>query len=484
MKRIAALCCLLLLTLFAQGQTNVEISGVTANASGKVFSLFGYSDMLTQAEELLDETVVDSTGRFSLKCYINYPRMVFVQAENYSQAFFIEPGRRYEVFLPPFDWDVDEQRNVFLDPVALPFLFQNVDSNDLNLRVKAFDEAVDTFLLENRLRLDFRFRPDRTLLDTLDRQLRARFATSGDDFFQRYMRYRMAQMRADMRLESRAAIVAKYIASEPVRYYDENYMLLFFDLFAHSISGGTAKVGQHRLVEWVQTGNYDNFMDSLGLDPLLQNEQLRELAALEALKEAFYDRNYSRQGVAFMVDRMARTSKFDEHRKLAGNLLASFSKTEAGEQLPQFNLPDVERRMVSLDDFHGKWVYLAFVRVGDPHSLRELETMAHFRDSVYAKHPDVVFVSVSCDREFQKMYHLLKNSRKGARYNWTWLHFDGNYRLLERYGIVSYPTFMLLNPEGKLHFNYTPAPASGILQHGPWEVKEEEEGGGGAYQFR
>lgn len=484
MKRITALCYLLLLALFAQGQTNVEIYGTTANAVGKTFSLFGYGDMLTQTEQLLDETVVDSSGSFSLKCYINYPRLIFVQAENYSQAFFIEPGRRYEVFLPPFDWDQDEQRNVFLDPVALPFLFQNVDSNDLNLRIKAFDEAVDTFLLANRLRLDFRFRPDRTLLDTLDRQLRARFATDADDFFQRYMRYRVAQMRADMHLEPRAKIVAKYIANEPIRYYDENYMQLFFDLFAHSVSGGTAKVGQHRLVEWVRTGNYTNFMDSLGLDPLLQNEQIRELAALQALKEAFYDRNYSRQGVAYMVDRMAKNSKFEEHRQLAGALLASFSKSEAGERLPVFALPDVERRMVSLDDFRGKWVYMAFVRVSDPNSLRELETMAHFRDSVYEKHPDVVFVSVSCDREFQKMYHLLKNNRKGSRYNWTWLHFDGNYRLLERYGIVSYPTFMLLNPEGKLHYNYTPAPASGILQHGPWEVVEEEKGGGGAYQFR
>ena len=82
------------------------------------------------------------------------------------------------------------------------------------------------------------------------------------------------------------------------------------------------------------------------------------------------------------------------------------------------------------------------------------------------------------------MFHLLKNSRKGARYNWTWLHFDGNYRLLERYGVVSYPTFMLLDPQGQLYYDYTPAPASGILLHGPWEKQDEEKEAGGAYRFR
>lgn len=484
MRRFTVFCCLLLSILLAQGQTNVEIYGTTANAVGKTFSLYAYDDMLTQTEVLLDETKVDSTGAFSLRCYVNYPRLVFIQAENYSLAFYIEPGRRYETFLPTFDWDIDERQNVFLDPVALPFRFLNLPADELNLKIKDFDELVDTFLVRNRLRLDFRFRPDPTLLDTLAAEVRVRFGEGDDTFFHRYMRYQLAQMRAAMHLERRESIVNKYIANEPIRYYDENYMQLFFDLFAHTISGGTPKVGRHRLVQWVATGNYDNFMDSLGLDPLLRNEQVRELAALEALKEAFYDSHYSRQGVGYLVHRIEQNSKFDEHRRLAHNLMATFAKAEAGEELPRFELPDVDRHTVSLDDFRGKWVYLSFVRVGDPNSLRELETMAHFRDSVYTKHPDVVFVTVACDREFQKMYHLLKNSRRGSHYNWTWLHFDGNYRLLERYGIVSYPTFMLVDPDGHLYYNNTPAPASGILLHGPWIKNEEQEDSGGEYRFR
>ena len=225
----------------------------------------------------------------------------------------------------------------------------------------------------------------------------------------------------------------------------------------------------------MESGNLDRYLDSIGLDPTLKNEQVRELAVLEALKESYYDRNYNRAGVRTMVDRLGQRSRFAEHRKLAERLLSEMDRGEKGSEVPEFRLPDVDRNLVSLDYFSGKWVYLSFVRVGDPNSLKEIETMAHFRDSVYAKNPDVVFVSVCCDREFQKMYHFLKNNRRGSRYNWTWLHFDGNYRLLEHYGVVSYPTFLLINPEGRLHYTVTPPPASGLLLHGPWEKKVEQQ---------
>lgn len=472
MKRIAIACCLLWVCVLAVGQTNVEISGTSEGAAGKGIGLYAYSDMLTQAEVLLDSTTIGDDGSFSLRCFVNYPRLVFVQAESYSQSFYIEPGRRYEVFLPAFDWDLADRRNVHLDPVALPLRFLNVDTNELNLKIMRFDETVDSFLAANRERLDFRFRPDRRVFAQLQTLVDRRFGSGDETFFERYVRFQMLEMRLALRIDSRKKLINNYITNSPVRYYDENYMRLFLDLYAHSISSGTRRVGQHRLVHWVETGDLATYMDSIGLDPLLANEQVRELAVLQALKESYYDRNYSREAVRRMVDNLAAQSKFDDHRILARHLLESFVQMEHGNELPPFVLPDVNRQMVSLDDFRGKWVYLSFVRVGDPHSLREIETMAHFSDTLAAKHPDVALVSVSCDREFQKMYHFLKNSRRGARCNWTWLHFDGNYRLLERYGVTSYPTFMLIDPEGNLYYDYTPAPASGILLHGPW-YKEE-----------
>ena len=128
-----------------------------------------------------------------------------------------------------------------------------------------------------------------------------------------------------------------------------------------------------------------------------------------------------------MMLRIASESKFGEHRELARKLaegMSDRSTSNTGDPVAAvspFCLPDVEKENVCIDNLRGKWVYMAFVRVGDPNSLKEIETMAFFRDSLRVHHPEVELVGISCDREFQKMYHFLKNSKRGSRYGWTWL---------------------------------------------------------------
>lgn len=453
------------------GQTNVEISGKMEKSVGRKVELFGYRDMLTCNEVLLDSCMVAADGKFDVGCYVNYPRLVFLQVENYTQSFYVEPGRKYEVYVGEFDWNVDEQRNVFLDPVVLPLEFLHLDSNELNLKIMRFDEQVDSFVSENRERLDFRYRPDRKLWKKESENWIAEYGGEQNGFFGRYVEYRVLEMGLAMRLDSRKRLIEKYIANEPIRYYDENYMRFFLAVYDHMVSGGMKKIGKHRMMEWVRTGNLQNYLDSIGLDPLLRNEQVRELAVLESLKESYYDKDYDRAGVRNMVEKLARETKFPEHKVLAESLIeewptVSSLQSEVSSRW-DFELPDVEKTKVRLSDFKGKWVYVSFVRVGDPNSQKELETMAHFRDTVYAQ-GNVVFVTVVCDREFQKMYHFLKNNRKGSKCRWTWLHFDGDYRMLERWGVVSYPYFVLLDPEGHQVYDWTPAPGSGILLHGPW----------------
>ena len=445
MKRLLLSGWFVLVSLISVGQTNVEIVGEVAGGAGKKVVLGGYSDMLTQAEVVFDSVRVGADGRFSLRCYANYPRLVFVQIERYSQSFYVEPSRRYDVYVPDFDWNMDERRNIFLEPVALPIEFLGVDSSELNLKIMRWEENVEAD--------NFRSLP-----------VPAKAKEAQEDFFTRYAKFRTLELRLAQRMDSRKKLVKKYIENEPIRYYDENYMRFFLALFEHSISRGTKKVARWQMANWVASGNLEGWLDTLGLDPLLENEQVRELATLQALKEMYYMKDYDRESVARMTRLLGERSKFHEHRELSERMLASFGQTEEAVRCSlDFSLPDVERNRVSLSSLKGKWVYMAFVRTGDPNCIKEIETMAHFRDSVYAKHPEVVFVSIVCDREFQKMYHFLKNSKRGARCNWTWLHFDGDYDLLERWKIVSYPTFILLSPEGQKVYDYTPAPGSGIL---------------------
>lgn len=455
MKRFVLLVWMTLGVLTTVAQTNVEIVGEVVGGAGKRVVLGAYSDMLTQSELVLDSMTVGEDGRFVLKCYANYPRLVFIQMERYSQSFYIEPSRIYNVYIPDFDWDMDEKKNIFLEPVALPIEFLGIDSTELNIRIMKWEEQMAAS--------NYQLLP-----------LPSNANENQDGFFERYVRFKTLEIRLAQHKDSRKKLVRKYVENEPIRYYDENYMRFFLALFEHSISFGTKKVAQWQMADWVSSGHVEGWLDTLGLDPLLENEQIRELAALQALKEMYFMKEYNREDVVKMTQRLGEYTKFSEHRELAERLLAMFGRTEGRASAGlDFSLPDVERNRVSLSSMKGKWVYLAFVRTGDPNCIKEIETMAHFRDSLYSAYPNVEFVSVVCDREFQKMYHFVKNSRRGTRCRWTWLHFDGDYELLERWGVVCYPKFVLLNPEGRKVYNYTPAPGSGFLLHGPWEKAKE-----------
>ncbi len=479
MKRILII---LSIALWAAGmgtagaQTNITIQGEVVNGAGKDVYLYRYTDMLTLTEEEVDHAVIGDNRTFQLKAYANYPTMMMMQIENYSQSFFVEPGRDYEVYVPRFDWDVNEKRNVFLEPEVLPLEFVNMPPDELNGLISDFERVVAQYIDEHRMFFDSRFRPQKRYFDSLEAEVAKLCPDTKNEFFNRYKRYQLASMKYSLHFDTRRGMVDRYVKNQPVLYYDDNYMSFFATLFAHSVSKGTRKLPAWLLGNWVHNLNVKVYLDSLGTDTLLRNERVRELVALQALQESYYQpRYYEADKVVRMIELVGEGSKFPEHKTLAERIVKSLRQKEEGAEVPDFVLPDVDKKMVSLEGMKGKWVYLSFVRVSDPNSLGEMETLAHFKDSIYAKNKNVEFVTICCDREFQKMYHLLKNTRKGQRYNWTWLHFNGNYKLLERYGVVSYPWFILINPEGELQYTVTPAPASGFLLHAPWQPKPQVE---------
>lgn len=465
-----------LLAGMAGAQTNITIQGEVVDGAGKEVYLYHYTDMLTLTEELVDQATINENHNFELKAYANYPTLMILQIENYSQSFFVEPGRDYEVYVPRFDWNIDEKKNIFLDPEVLPLEFVNMPKDELNGLISNYEAVVANYLDAHRIHFDARFRPQKRYFDSLEVEVRKKAPDTRNEFFNRYKRYQLASLKYSLHFDSRRNMVNRYIKDQPILYYDDNYMSFFCTLFANTLSKGTNKIPIWQMARWVNDLKVDVYLDSIGIDTLIRNEQVRELVALQALQESFYQSNYYEPGkVVSMVSLIGNKSKFPEHKVLAKRIIDNLKRQEEGAEVPTFELPDINKEMVSLDNLKGKWVYMAFVRVGDPNCIAELETMAHFKDSIYGKNKNVEFVTICCDREFQKMYHFLKNSKKGSQYNWTWLHFNGNYKLLEHYQVVSYPHFILVNPEGQLQYTVTPPPASGFLLHGPWLTKEEQE---------
>lgn len=476
MKRHLLLSFLLCATIFgASAQQNITIKGSAVNGRGKLVELYRYTDPVSNRLKLLDSCRVGSKQDFILRTYANYPLLLVLQVDDYNMSFYAEPGRDYNVSIPNFNWNTDEQKNIHLDRVPLPVEFSELPSNDINLLIDDFHTIIDTFIVRNRVHFDYKFHPDKRYFDTLVALLGDMSADGdGGDFLARYKRYYLARLKYDLRFESRARTFNKEIAGQPILYYDESYMSLFCDLFGDYISHGNKLLSQRQICRWVENLDVNTYLDSLGVDPLLRNEQVRELAFLVAMNESYYDfRNYDRQSVCKTLMRFANTTKFPEHKQLAETLLQAYAGEEGGQQMPRFVLPDADGQLVDLNSYRGEWIYIAFVRCTDPNSIGELETMSHFIDSVYKKSDSIEFITIDCCRDRDKMNEFLAGKR-GKKYSWTWLHFDGRYDLLRQFDVYSYPWFVLIDPDGRIHYHVTPAPSTGFLITPPWQRAKTE----------
>ena len=113
--------CLLIQTAATAQTRNVTLEGIFSEGAGRHVELLGYSDPISLHEVVLDSTTIDSNNHFSLALFCNYPRLVILQIESYSQSFYVEPGRHYEMRIDNFDWTQDEQRNAWIDPWCCPY---------------------------------------------------------------------------------------------------------------------------------------------------------------------------------------------------------------------------------------------------------------------------------------------------------------------------------------------------------------------------
>lgn len=474
-KWIFLLLTLLIGCTYGVDAQNVSIKGKTKNAKDKVIEVYKDADKFSKKEQLLDYYAIGDNQTFELEFTVKYPTLVFLQIENYSQSFFVEPGKDYEVVIHEFDWNIDEVMNVYQNPVALPLEFVGLDEDDLNFQMSAFDSVESEMILKYRMFLDFRFKKDAKRIDTMMAALQSVWSDSDNEFFQSYKRHKIAELNYLFRLVPPRKIAEEYFKAQPIMYDDEGYTSLFNTFFSDYISKGTKLLPIETLSRWVDEADLFKYLDSLGVDPILQHEQLRELVALKALQESYYNDCYNSKMVIEMLKRFANESKFDMHRNIALNVLNSFDEVVRQMEIPRYELPNVDKETVVLDDMKGKWLYVGFVRVNDPNSLCEIETLAHFRDSIYQL-GEMEFVTISCDREFQKLYHFIKNSKRGSRYNWTWLHFDGNFKMLDTYEVRSYPHFILINPDGKVESYSAPKPGDGFFVNSKWLKQAKVDG--------
>lgn len=442
--------------------------GITLNVSAQEAVVFGnsydykgveiifytYSDYITETEYEVGRCRVESDGSFTAKLKVLETTFVFAHLGVYKIYFFAEPGKRYELMLPPREDKTEVQRlNPFFRETDLQVGIKNVDRNDINFLVNAFDL---------RFNQDFdqivqdAYRGRQHNIDSLIAKIEVKFGETLNPFFDAYREYRYGLLRQITFIKKSTATSNELFLNRPILYRNPAFMELFnlvydkyFLFFSRTAQGNAIfdDISRYKSLSRLKL--------TLSTDNILSNDTLKEMVILKSLHDEFFSDNFSRSALLTILDSIYRTTTIPEHVIIAENIRNRITKVLPGFVPAPFSLKDVKGKDVSLDNFKGKYIYLNFCTTTSYTCLKEFTQLEKISKQ-YKKHLEVV--TISADDNPDDLKSFLENSK----YDWTFLHFGNKPEVLRDYDIRVYPTYFLIGPDKKMILSPAPSPEEGF----------------------
>ena len=163
------------------------VSGKEPSYAGKTIRLNYYMDEVVGMQRTLDSCVVDTSGAFSFNVDIASPLQVFIPSETYNGFLFLEPGKKYEVTIPPFaERTLAQKLDPYFKPSDILVQIAGLKQGDFNYKLMEFEDAFDFYSMKHIM---YGGTVD-SMLKSIDQMKEIFNDLYADQFLGRYMEYR------------------------------------------------------------------------------------------------------------------------------------------------------------------------------------------------------------------------------------------------------------------------------------------------------
>ena len=430
---------LFLLCSLAKAQP-VVVKGKAPFHAGKEIGIYLYDDLITKKEIKKSSVIIKENGEFELTLEPGKTQISFLKIENEKANLFVEPGNSYSVFFPPKDSTTYKNPNI---DQATDLVIDSEDSLEFNSLIIDYNRLVNKFWLKNYQY--FVVNRGRAKLDSFAKVTLTGYAGVKNRYFQDHIRYSLASLDYNSNEIPKAA-TRKYFYNLPVLYTNYEYMQLFHDVFKQYLYNHLYNKNEPSgIYNELNKSSFEGIMDAMASDTLLKERALRELVLLKGLQQLYFvpQLNSMKKNIVAVLEQVIKQSNIEEHKKIAKNILESFSKLVKGEEAPYFELLDKNGKKVSLSDFKGKYVYLDFWATWCSPCLKEMKVMPPLKKKYGNK---IIFLSISIDDKIETMNAFLA---KNPKYDWVFLHYGTTKKIKDDYGVKAIPAYFLIDPYGK-----------------------------------
>ncbi len=424
-----------LLSFLSQAQ-NVVIKGSAKSYEYKEIGVWVNNDYVSNTQKQLTYSVVDSLGNFTLEFNSKDIQYITLKVEKNISNMYIEPKANYEVIFMPPDSTTYQNPNLEHDVKLSIKLKSKTEINSLTMD---YDNRCDEFLGVTYLRIKSQVK-----IDSFKVVMKDFYSTVNNAYFKNYITYSIASLEQRTKM-SEKKLFTEYLANKPILYSNPEYMLFFKDFFKQKIQDfSMTKLGAPLSFQINDRGSFAGALEVLKRDEFLQNDTLRELVFIKGLYESYYDNSFKKPSIVAILQQIVQETKIEEHKRIAQNILNSFSKLKIGGQAPFFELPDKNRVTHSLDELRtNKYVYLMFYDINCTACQQQMKIIPSLIKTYGER---ISFVSISIDKTNAEMKNF---QLKNPKHTWLFLSDNSLGKLKNDYEIKSLPTYFLIDPDGK-----------------------------------
>jgi peroxiredoxin len=431
---------------------HVILMGKAPQFSGEHLVLQSVSNPVTGHSIILDTLHVEADGTFNHHLPCKEPQWFFINTGVFRITMFIEPGKGYEITLPPKTVKSETDiRNPFFKPVVAHIQVSRefsvhtpgtgTSGNDINSRLFRFDtliSSVNRSMMEAR-RLHRPYDPDSAI-----QAIEHGYQEDTSAYFRQYRRFRYGNLKINSRDVGLAYLMEKYLSTETPLTKNPAYMDLFGEMYAEFLFY-FSRTDEGRCIGEIinRRQDLDALKDTMMKHPAVPDRKIAELIILKEIFDIYSNDYFYGEALLMLLDTIILNPELPEYAGYARDIKSYLTRLKIGERPPGISLADQDDNLRTISDFRGKYVYLNFCTPDNYSCLKEFP----FLKAIHEAHKDyleIVTIMVTEDPATMKGF-MERND-----YNWTALFYGNDEELLQNYNVRAFPASFLLDKEGIL----------------------------------
>jgi len=443
---------LLILTLGVQSSfaKKVKLFGQHAAYANTQIKVLCYDDAFSKTERQLAVMKLDKQGQFSVEFEIAETQMVFLPLGVFRGYFFAEADKEYQLSLPPRrDLSPSQKIDPFFEPQDVLLGFRNADKNGLNSLIRKFDNQFDNFINQN---FDGIYNQGSSSEGVgFAKQMKSDYAQEKNPYFQVYLKYRLGFLDYLASPETYISLENKYFAKQALELNNSAYTTLFNKIYNNALGSAFHRREKSKFNKALDSSDpYSNLNKLMQSYSVYQDKKFRDLLLAKAVFDGAENAILTRSKAIGILQKIKQNSQDARVSQLTENYLAKLSHLLKNTSVPDFKVGDI-----ALEDYKGKYLYLNFCNTTNSVWENDIESLKKLHEA-FGK--DIEFLSIASDVDPVRF----KNRLKQKEITWSIVQADAGNPILEDYKIKVFPTYIIINPEGKIYQYPARGPHDGV----------------------